>query len=199
MTDNPLAALVTHGAKGLDANHVPFEFDTSMGEHGILRAHVARANPICKEIDSGSDVIVIFQVASGYISPSFYPGKQETHRQVPTYNYLTVHAHGRITIRDDESFVRGVVARLTRKMEAGETAPWKMGDAPPDFIQTMLQAIVGIEIEVTRLVGKAKLSQDETAADRIGAINGVRQRETNAATALADAMLNTPPLIENMP
>ena len=199
MTDNPLAALVTHGAKGLDANHVPFEFDTSMGDHGILRAHVARANPICKEIDSGSDVMVIFQGASGYISPSFYPGKQETHRQVPTFNYLIVHAHGRITIRDDESFVRGVVARLTRKMEAGETAPWKMGDAPPDFIQTMLQAIVGIEIEVTRLVGKAKLSQDETAADRIGAINGVRQRETNAATALADAMLNTPPLIENMP
>ncbi|MGX7001263.1 FMN-binding negative transcriptional regulator [Caballeronia sp. KNU42] len=199
MADNPLAALVTHGANGLDANHVPFEFDPSMGEHGILRAHVARANPICKEIDSGSDVMVIFQGASGYISPSFYPGKQETHRQVPTYNYPIVHAHGRITIRDDETFVRGVLARLTRKMEAGETAPWKMGDAPPDFIQTMLQAIVGIEIEVTRLAGKAKLSQDETAADRIGAINGVRQRETDAATALADAMLNTPPPIENMP
>jgi len=199
MADNPLAALVTHGANGLDANHVPFEFDASLGEHGILRAHVARANPICLEITSGSDALVIFQGPSGYISPTFYPSKHETHRQVPTYNYLVVHAHGRITIRDDETFVRGVVARLTRKMEAGETVPWKMGDAPPDFIQTMLQAIVGIEIEVTRLVGKAKLSQNKAAADRTGAINGVRQRETDVATALAEAMLNAPPPIENTP
>lgn len=199
MADNPLAALVTHGANGLDANHVPFEFDASQGEHGILRAHVARANPICMEIESGSGALVIFQGTSGYISPTFYPAKQETHRQVPTNNYLVVHAHGRIAIRDDEAFVRGVVARLTRKMEAGEAVPWKMGDAPPDFIQTMLQAVVGLEIEVTRLVGKAKLSQDETAADRIGAINGVRQRETDAATALADAMFNAPPPVENTP
>jgi transcriptional regulator len=118
---------------------------------------------------------------------------------VPTYNYLVVHAHGRIKLRDDETFVRGVVARLTRKMEAGEAVPWKMGDAPPDFIQTMLQAIVGIEIEVTRLIGKAKLSQNKAAADRLGAINGVRQRETDAATALAGAMFNAPPPIENTP
>jgi len=199
MADNSLAALVTHGANGLDANHVPFEFDASQGEHGILRAHVARANPICQEIESGSDALVIFQAASGYISPTFYPSRQETHRQVPTYNYLVVHAHGRITLRDDETFVRGVVARLTRKMEAGEAVPWKMGDAPPDFIQTMLQAIVGIEIEVTRLIGKAKLSQNKAAADRLGAISGVRQRETDAATALADAMFNAPPPIENTP
>jgi transcriptional regulator len=199
IADNPLGALVTHGSNGLDANHVPFEFDASQREHGILRAHVARANPICKEIESGSDALVIFQGASGYISPTFYPGKQETHRQVPTYNYLVVHAHGRIAIRDDETFVRGVVARLTRKMEAGEAVPWKMGDAPAVFIQTMLQAIVGIEIEVTRLVGKAKLSQDETAADRMGAIDGVRQRQTDAATALANAMLSPPPPLENTP
>ena len=168
MAEHPLAALVTHGANGLDANHVPFEFDASQGEHGILRAHVARANPICLTIESGSDALVIFQGPSGYISPTFYPSKHEAHRQVPTYNYLVVHAHGRITLRDDEAFVRGVVARLTRKMEAGEAVPWKMGDAPADFIQTMLQAIVGIEIEVTRLVGKAKLSQNKAAADRLG-------------------------------
>jgi transcriptional regulator len=168
MAEHPLAALVTHGANGLDANHVPFEFDASQGEHGILRAHVARANPICLEIESGSDALVIFQGPSGYISPTFYPSKHEAHRQVPTYNYLVVHAHGLITLRDDEAFVRGVVARLTRKMEAGEAVPWKMGDAPADFIQTMLQAIV-------------------------------RARETDAATALADAMFNAPPPIENTP
>lgn len=183
MAENPLSALVTHGANGLDANHVPFEFDASLGEHGILRAHVPRANPICQEIESGSEVLIIFQGSAGYISPTFYPSKQETHRQVPTYNYLVVHAHGRIAIRDDETFVRGVVARLTRKMEAGEAVPWKMGDAPPDFIQTMLQAIVGIETEVTRLVGKAKLSQNKAAVDRTGAINGVRKLETDADSA----------------
>src|SRR5471030_2299317 len=192
MADNPLAALVTHGANVLDANHVPFVFDESQGEHGILRAHVARANLICQEIQSGSDALVIFQAASGYISPTFYPSKQETHRQVPTYNYLVVHAHGRITIRDDEIFVRGLVARLTRKMEAGEAVPWKMGDAPADFIKQMLGAIVGIEIEVTRLVGKWKLGQNKEAADRRGAAETLLGRSTDEQQAVGQAMLDAP-------
>lgn len=114
MAENPLATLATHGANGLDANQVSVEFNASPGEHGILRAHVAQANSICQEIESGSDVLVIFRGASGYISPTFYPGKKETHRQGPIYNYLAVHAHGRITIRDDETFVRGVAARVKR-------------------------------------------------------------------------------------
>ncbi|SAK98927.1 transcriptional regulator [Caballeronia calidae] len=185
---HPFGALVTHGPDGLDANHVPFEFDAAAGEHGTLRAHVARANPVWRDVRTGADVLVIFQGEHGYISPTFYPSKQETHRQVPTWNYLVVHAHGRITVRDDEAYVRGVVARLTRKMEAGERAPWKMGDAPRDFIDQMLSAIVGIEIEVTRLVGKAKLSQNKSDADRIGAVKGLRERGGDAADALADAM-----------
>ena len=114
---------------------------------------------------------------------------------MPTYNYLVVHAHGRITVRDDEAFVRGLVARLTRKMEAGEPVPWKMGDAPRDFIDQMLAAIVGIEIEVTRLVGKAKLSQNKADADRLGAVEGLRR--DGRESALADAMLVAPPLIGN--
>lgn len=185
---HPFGALVTHGPDGLDANHVPFEFDAAAGEHGTLRAHVARANPVWRDVRTGADVLVIFQGEHGYISPTFYPSKQETHRQVPTWNYLVVHAHGRITVREDEAYVRGVVARLTRKMEAGERAPWKMGDAPRDFIDQMLSAIVGIEIEVTRLVGKAKLSQNKSDADRIGAVMGLRERGGDAADALADAM-----------
>lgn len=185
---HPFGALVTHGPDGLDANHVPFEFDAAAGEHGTLRAHVARANPVWRDVRTGADVLVIFQGEHGYISPTFYPSKQETHRQVPTWNYLVVHAHGRITVREDEAYVRGVVARLTRKMEAGERAPWKMGDAPRDFIDQMLSAIVGIEIEVMRLVGKAKLSQNKSDADRIGAVMGLRERGGDAADALADAM-----------
>jgi transcriptional regulator len=201
IADYPLGALVTLGPDGLDANHVPFEFDAAKGAYGTLRAHVARANPVWQEVKDGDEVMVMFQGPSGYISPNWYPSKHEAHRQVPTYNYLVVHAHGRITVRDDEAFVRGVVARLTRKMEAGEPVPWKMGDSPADFITIMLQAIVGIEIEVTRLVGKAKLSQNKAAADRQGAAEGVRQRGENAvdaatsADALADAMLKAPPLI----
>jgi transcriptional regulator len=190
---HPFGALVTHGPNGLDANHVPFELDTTAGAHGTLRAHVARNNPVWKEVAAGQDVLVIFQGEEGYISPNFYPSKAETHKQVPTWNYLVVHAHGRISVRDDESYVRGVVARLTRKMEAGEAAPWKMGDAPRDFIDQMLTMIVGIEIEVTRLVGKAKLSQNKETPDRLGAERGLRARGTDAADALADAMAATRP------
>jgi transcriptional regulator len=196
MADYPLGALVTLGPNGLDANHVPFEFDAAKGPHGLLRAHVARANPLWQEAKDDDDVLVIFQGPSAYISPNWYPSKHEAHRQVPTYNYLMVHAHGRIAVRDDEAFVRGVVARLTRKMEAGQPVPWKMGDSAEDFISMMLQAIVGIEIEVTRLVGKAKLSQNKAAADRLGAAQGVRRRGADgegASDSLADAMLQAPP------
>jgi transcriptional regulator len=201
IADYPLGALVTLGPNGLDANHVPFEFDAAKGAHGILRAHVARANPVWQEVEDGDEVLVMFQGPTGYISPNWYPSKHEAHRQVPTYNYLVVHAHGRIAVRDDEAFVRGVVARLTRKMEAGEPVPWKMGDSPEDFITMMLKAIVGIEIEVTRLVGKAKLSQNKSAADRQGAAEGARRRGENgvdaatSAEALAEAMLKAPPLV----
>jgi transcriptional regulator len=166
IAEQPFGALITHGPNGLDANHLPFEFDAKLvpgggdaqpaHSHGILRAHVARANPVWQEVAANPETLVIFQGPAAYISPTWYPSKHETHRQVPTYNYMVVHAHGRITVRDDEAFVRGLVARLTRKMEAGEPVPWKMGDAPADYIAQMLGAIVGLEIEVTRLVGKWK-------------------------------------------
>lgn len=193
---HPLGALVTHGPTGLDANHLPFEFDPATGAHGTLRAHVARANPLWREIREQKDVLVIFQGATGYISPNWYPSKHEAHRQVPTYNYLVVHAHGRIAVHDDERFLRGLVARLTRKMEAAEPVPWKIGDAPKEYIDQMLGAIVGLEIEVTRLVGKAKLSQNKTDADRRGAAEGLRRHGRDETDALADAMLKAPPLPE---
>ncbi len=107
----------------------------------------------------------MFRAADAYISPQWYPSKQEFHRQVPTWNYLVAHAYGRITVRDDESYVRHNVARLTRRHEAAQPVPWKMGDAPRDFIDTMVKAIVGLEIGITRLVGKTKLSQNKEARD----------------------------------
>ncbi|CAG4898285.1 FMN-binding negative transcriptional regulator [Paraburkholderia gardini] len=192
---HPLGALVTNGPDGLDANHVPFEFDPARGPLGTLRAHVARANPVWREAADRPDALVIFQGATAYISPTWYPGKHETHRQVPTWNYMVVHAHGRIVVRDDETFVRGLVARLTRKMEAGEAKPWKMGDAPPDFIAQMVGAIVGIEIEVTKLTGKWKLGQNKESVDRVGAADALRAHGSDAQRDVADAMLNAPPAI----
>lgn len=169
IASNPLGMLVTHGRNGLDANHIPFELATSEGPHGTLRAHVARNNPVWQDVADGDDVLVVFRAADAYISPTWYPSKHEAHKQVPTWNYSVVHAHGRIAIRDDERFVRGLVARLTRIHEASQPQPWKMTDAPSDFIDTMLKAIVGIEIPITRIEGKFKLSQNKEARDIRGA------------------------------
>lgn len=168
---HPLGCLVTQSDLGLDANHLPFEL--LQDEDGPLRlvAHVARANPMWQQIQYGSSVLVIFRAEQAYISPDWYPSKHETHEQVPTWNYRVVHAHGSIGVRDDEKFVRGVVGRLTRRheMQNNAQAPWKMSDAPPDYLQRMLGAIVGLEIVVDRLEGKFKLSQNKQERDRLGA------------------------------
>ena len=193
IADHPFGTLVTTGPNGLDANHVPFEFAAGEGPLGTLRAHVARANPVWQEVAERPDTLVIFQGPAAYISPTWYPSKHETHRQVPTYNYMVVHAHGKIVVHEDEAFLRGLVARLTRTMEANEPKPWKMGDAPADYISQMLGAIVGFEIEVTRLVGKWKLGQNKEGADRRGAAEGLLAGGSEVQEAVAEAMLNAPP------
>lgn len=169
MHQHPLGVLVRHGESGLDADHIPFEFDASAGTHGVLSAHVARANPLWQQCPNGTPVMVIFRGAEAYISPNWYPSKHEAHRSVPTWNYQVVHAHGTLTIHDEEKYVRRIVAKLTRRYEATEPKPWKMGDSSPEFIDSMLGNIVGIEIAVTSLVGKIKLSQNREDRDRLGA------------------------------
>lgn len=167
--DHPLGVLVTQDSGGLDANHIPFEFDPDAGANGVLTAHVARANPVWERCPTGSAVLVVFRGAENYISPNWYPSKHETHRQVPTWNYEVVHAHGEMTIREDERFLRGIVGRVTRRYEAGEPRPWKMSDSAPEFIDGMLRNIVGIEIAITALVGKRKLGQNREERDRLNA------------------------------
>lgn len=184
---HPLGALVTSGLEGLDADHIPFEFDPGAGPRGTLSAHVARANPLWQRRPSGTAVMVIFRGAEAYVSPNWYPSKHEAHRQVPTWNYEVVHAHGRLQVRDDERFVRGLVARLTRHHEAAEPRPWKMGDSAPEFIDDMMSKIVGIEIEITSLTGKAKLSQNKEARDRLHAAGTLAGRGHGE---LAQAMRN---------
>ena len=186
--EHPLGMLVTTGPAGLDANHIPFEFDAERGPHGTLLAHVARANPLCTEFAAGADVMVVFRGVQGYISPNWYPSKHETHRLVPTWNYEVVHAHGRLRLVDDEKFVRGIVARLTRRHEAPEPQPWKMGQAPADYLDQMLRAIVGVEIEVLRLECKRKLSQNREARDVDGAVQALQERGQAAlSSAMAEA------------
>ncbi|MBA1280115.1 MULTISPECIES: FMN-binding negative transcriptional regulator [Pseudomonadaceae] len=162
---HPLGILFTNGGSGLDANHIPFELAAEQGALGTLHAHVARNNPVWTEVRNGDEVLVVFRGEEAYISPNWYPSKQEHHKQVPTWNYKVVHAHGRITIRDDERYVRGLVAKLTRTHEASEPKPWKMTDAPKEYMASMMLAIVGIEIEITRLAGKFKLSQNKDPRD----------------------------------
>ena len=182
---HPLGMLVTLRPSGLEADHLPFLFDAGRGPHGTLLAHVARANPVWTEVRDGDAVLVVFRGVDGYISPNWYASKAETHRHVPTWNYEVVHAHGCIRIRDDAAFVRGVVARLTRQHEAGEPQPWKMGDAPADYLAEELAQIVGIEIEITLLEGKRKLGQNREQRDFDGT---VRALEARGDTALASAM-----------
>ncbi|WP_291935400.1 FMN-binding negative transcriptional regulator [Limnohabitans sp.] len=183
--EHPLGALVTLGPQGLDANHIPFEFDPNHGAHGLLTAHVARANPVWQQCQDGADVLVIFRGNESYISPNWYPSKHETHRLVPTWNYEVVHVHGRLTVMDEEKFVRRVVARLTREHEASEPRPWKMGDSPPEYIAQMLKAVVGIQVEIQRIEAKAKLSQNREARDRLNAADTLL---TKGAEALGKAM-----------
>ncbi len=175
---HPFAALVVSGPHGLDANHLPFLFDADAGEHGTLLAHVARANPLWQEARDGDPVLVIFQAENAYVSPNWYPSKHESHRQVPTWNYQVVHVHGTLRIHDDERFVRGVVARLTRTHESqtGDPRPWKMTDSSKEYIDQMLAAIVGLEIVIDRIVGKSKLGQNREERDRVAAAQELARR-----------------------
>ncbi|MDF3866482.1 FMN-binding negative transcriptional regulator [Pseudomonas denitrificans (nom. rej.)] len=184
--DYSLGILVTGHDGLLDANHLPFELELS-GEKPLLRAHVARNNPVWQEAD-GEEVLVIFRGEHAYISPNWYPSKHEAHRQVPTWNYQVVHVRGRLKVMDEERFVRGVVGRLTRTHEAGEAKPWKMSDSTPEFISGMLANIVGIEVEIGEIIGKSKLSQNKEERDRLGAAGRLEQL---GSSELASAMRST--------
>ncbi len=186
IAQNPFGSLVTHGKNGLDANHIPFLLLPEEGKFGVLHAHVARANPVWQDVTNGDEVLVIFRAGDAYISPTWYLSKQEHHKHVPTWNYRVVHAHGRITIRDDERFLRGVLGRLTRAHEASQPVPWKMSDAPADYVNALLTMIVGIEIEITWLEGKLKLGQNREIRDARGAGEALK---ASGQSVIGDAML----------
>ena len=190
---HPLGQLVSVDAEGLPvANPIPFLYDAERGALGALVGHVARANPVWRDAVSGGaagqPVLVLFQGPDGYVSPNGYAAKREHGKVVPTWNYATVQARGRLRVLDDVAATRALVTRLTAVHESTQSRPWAVSDAPDDYIASMLRAIVCIEIELSALVGKYKLSQNRSAADQAGVVAGLRAGGVPSQQALADWM-----------
>ena len=181
---HPFGTLITVGAAGLSANAIPWIIDGP--GLGVLRGHVARANPVWRDHDARIESLVVFNGPDSYITPTWYATTRETGKVVPTWNYVTVQARGRLLIHDDAGWVRRNVEELTHFHEATRQAPWSVSDAPPDFIDGLLKAIVGVEIELTSLVGKKKASQGRPAADVAGVIEGLRDAGAPFVTEMTD-------------
>ena len=176
--DIAFATLVTEGQGGIEANHLPFLLDAT---RGVLRGHVARANPVWKEARTTREALVIFLGPDAYVTPSWYATKAATGKVVPTWNYLTVHARGRLEFFDDAARLHRLVTDLTERHEAARAQPWAVTDAPSGYIDTMLKAIVGVELTITQLEGKYKLSQNRDAADRDGVRAGLAAEHPDIA------------------
>lgn len=173
---HPFGMLITHSATGLDANHLPFVLDPGRGPLGTLLAHVARANPVWTGLADGDPVLVVFRGAHGYISPNWYASTRDTPRQAPTWNYQAVHAHGRVRIFHDDRTVRDMVARLVDQQEAPLPQPWKMSDAPENYLAENIAQLMGMEIEITRLEGQQKLSQNREPRDIASTLAALEER-----------------------
>ncbi|MCJ7955674.1 MAG: FMN-binding negative transcriptional regulator [Pseudomonas sp.] len=168
-----LATLVTWGALGLQASHVPLLLEPAQGANGTLYGHLAKANPQCAELASGAEALVIFMGEDAYVSPSFYPSKAEHGKVVPTWNYVAVHAYGQPEVFNDPQRLLQVVEGLTERHESGRRQPWKVADAPADYLDSMLRAVVGFALPIQRLEGKRKLSQNRSAEDMAGVREGL--------------------------
>lgn len=188
MRETRLAVLVTHGEQGLLASHIPVLIDTGEGEYGTVYGHLARANRQWQELQQGSEALLVFAVADAYVSPSFYPSKAATHKVVPTWNYLAVHAYGSAEVIEDSAALLDIVSRLTDRHEQGRDTPWQVSDAPSDYIEGMLRAIVGFRLPITRIQGARKLSQNRSAEDVAGVRNGLASSSDPQDNQLAAQM-----------
>ena len=168
-----LAQLVTVGEQGLQASHLPLLLKPDEGPNGTLYGHLAKANRQWQDLQSGAQALVIFAGAEAYVSPAFYPAKTEHGKVVPTWNYLAVHAYGQADVFTDAERLLALVSALTDHHESARAQPWKVSDAPDDYIQGMLKAIVGFALPIERLLGKRKLSQNRSAADIAGVRDGL--------------------------
>lgn len=182
---HPFGALVVLASHGLDANHIPFEMDPEPAPFGTLRGHVARANPVWRDFSPQTDALALFEGPHAYISPAWYPTKNEHGKVVPTWNYAVVHARGPLRVIEDRDWLRRFVEQLTNRYEAARSDPWKVTDAPPPFIETLIESIVGIEIPIAQLTGKWKVSQNRPEKDRVGVVHGLMQLAGEGNRAMA--------------
>ncbi|MEY3975104.1 MAG: hypothetical protein RLZZ33_159 [Pseudomonadota bacterium] len=174
---HPLATVVISGHDGLLVDHIPFIRDGELTVGHRLIAHAAKANSLWRALDTGAPAVLVFSGAGAYVSPSFYPSKQTTHEVVPTWNYVAIHIHGRLTCTRDDAETRAIVDRLTNKMEATRADPWKMSDAPAHYIDQMLQGVVGLVFQIEAIVAKTKASQNRLPEDRAGVLAGLTSSE----------------------
>lgn len=187
---HPLGAWVSQCSDGLVANHVPFLLDRTKGPHGTLMGHVARANSVWKQLRADTPSVVLFQGAQSYITPGWYPGKAEHGKVVPTWNYSVAHVHGIAQVMHDPIWMLDMLKRLTDAQESRQAHPWRVSDAPPDFIEKLMRGIVGIQIPIDRLEGKLKASQDEDLQDRHGTVHGLRSQPGAHSKTMAELVLN---------
>ena len=190
MREHPFATLVAHDGRELTANHLPLQLVADIAPSGVLQGHLARANPLWQRaVDA--EVLAIFHGPQAYVTPSWYPTKREHGKAVPTWNYAVVHARGRMRVIDDAAWLRRQVADLVERHEAGFAQPWTIAEAPSDYIDKMLTAIVGIELVITELTGKWKISQNQPVANRAGVVAGLREQGT--ADSMAALVAGTLP------
>ena len=187
MRDHPLATVVTNDPDGLNANHIPLQLAgaSPQAHAGVLQGHAARANPFWRLDSDATEVLAIFQGPQTYVSPAWYPSKAEHGKVVPTWNYVAVHARGRLVVRDDREWLLAFLTKLVATHETQANSLWTVNDAPADYIDKMLAAIVGFEIQITSLTGKWKVSQNRSAADRAGVADALDTTDDSQNTAMA--------------
>ncbi len=183
--DHPLGLLITHGAAGLFVSPLPFLLDAATSPLGILRGHLARANPQWRDLGDG-EALVVFQGAATYVTPSWYETKRETGKVVPTWNYAMVQVRGRPRVVEDRAWLARQVADLTDVLEGRRAQPWAVTDAPEPYVAGQLKGIVGVEIEIAGIEGKWKVSQNRPEADRAGVVDGLRAQGDETSGAMAD-------------
>lgn len=183
-----LATVVSHGQSGLHASHLPLLLVREEGPHGTLYGHLARANPHWRDWQNGCEVLAMFNNADAYITPAWYAGKAEHGKVVPTWNYISVHARGQIELFDDPERLLKLVSGLTDKHEAGRTMPWSVADAPGEYIDKMLRAIVGFALPIEHIEGTYKLSQNRDSNDQLNVRSGLQSSVNAADQQLAERM-----------
>ncbi|HXZ15761.1 MAG TPA: FMN-binding negative transcriptional regulator [Roseiarcus sp.] len=186
-----LGLLISCGPQGLVANAVPFLLDRAASRLGTLKCHVARANPQWRDLAESPEALVVFQGADHYVSPSWYATKRETHKVVPTWNYVMVQARGAARVIEDDAWLQRQIEALTARQESSHETPWAVGDAPADFIALQRKAIVGLEIEISDIRGKWKTSQNRSAADRAGVVENLERLGDEEALAMAAIVRET--------